>query len=75
MPYIIGENGSGNTVIVGRSAEINIIDEKRASEKQLISREHARFVSKQSGIMYTSPTWAPRARLSTTGCSTMTRRY
>ena len=50
VPYIIGESGSGNTVIVGRSAEVNIIDEKRASEKQLISREHARFVSKQSGM-------------------------
>ena len=50
VPYIIGENGSGNTVIVGRIAEVNIIDEKRASEKQFISREHARFVSKQSGM-------------------------
>jgi len=50
VPYIIYENGSGNTVIVGRNAEVNIIDEKRATDKQLISREHARFVSKQSGM-------------------------
>lgn len=50
VPYIIGENGSGNTVIVGRIAEVTIIDEKRAPEKQFISREHARFVSKQSGM-------------------------
>jgi hypothetical protein len=53
VPYTINENGSSTTTTIGRGADLKIIDEKRAPEKQLISRLHAKFVGKQSG-MYVS---------------------
>ena len=39
--------------LVGRLGDAKVRDEKRAPDRQLISRQHAKFVSKQSG-MYVS---------------------
>ena len=50
VPYLIDASGSSTAKIIGRNADINIFDEKRAPDKQLISKTHAKFESKQSGM-------------------------
>ena len=53
VPYDVGKHGSANPFVVGRLGDAMVKDEKRAPDRQLISRRHAKFVSKQSG-MYVS---------------------
>ena len=50
IPYGMDGNGAWLVKTVGRKADFKIFDEKRDREKQLVSREHAVFESKQSGM-------------------------
>ena len=53
IPYGMNENGSWLVKTVGRNADIKIFDQMRDVGKQLVSKTHAEFESKQSG-MYVS---------------------
>ena len=50
IPYGMDADGAWLVKTVGRNADFKIFDEKRDREKQLVSREHAVFESKQSGM-------------------------